>query len=399
MIKRILRLTTLLLAVTVSPSFANDNELYVAYTYESDAIRRILQKFGETSGIKIRSEYLAVDELKPKMMTMLESKNVLDAVIVPSDNVGMHPFFKFSEISPDLFKAKIPARMWETGFSDGKLYGAPIIQGNYLLLYYNKSLVKEPAKDWAGLLSQKSELDAKKVDTLVWHHNSSYLFLPFLDAFGGWPLNDGKVTLNTPGMVKALNFYKDLKVLNSLALDCTFHCSREAFKNGKAAYILTGIWDKKELFNTLGENLGIAPLPLLKGTKMTSPFTTNVILFPNQGLDGKEREAMIKLVDYLQSAAVQKQLWDQASAIPVTPAAFDYAQSTAKGHVKEALALMADTRPVPADTVMSFIWDAIYKGKTRYQAGGMTAEQAAAYMQQLFERNQREAKLEPVKPL
>lgn len=56
---------------------------------------------------------------------------------------------------------------------------------------------------------------------------------------------------------------------------------------------------------------------------------------------------------------------------------------------------MADTRPVPADTAMSFIWDAIYKGKTRYQAGGMTAEQAAAYMQQLFERNQREAKLKP----
>lgn len=393
MIKRISCLGAIFFALCTQPVLANSDELYVAFTYESDAIRRILQKFGETNGINVRAEYLGVDDLKPKMMTMVESKNILDAVIVPSDNVGMHPFFKYSEITKGLFAAQIPERIWACGLSDGKLYGAPILQGNYLLLYYNKSLVAEPAKDWETLVNPKNHVDTQGVSTLVWHHNSSYLFLPFLDAFDGWPLNNGKVTLNTPGMVQALSFYKDLRVANNLALDCDFHCAREQFKTGQAAYIFTGIWDAKELFNALGENLGVAALPLINGKKMISPFSTYVMLFPNKGLEGKERKALIKLVDYLQSAPVQQQLWDQAEAIPVAPVAFEYAQTSAKGHLKQALALMADTKPVPADTVMSFIWDAIYKGKARHQAGGMNAEQAALYMQQLIERNQREAKL------
>jgi len=392
-------LIPILFSLFIQPALANDDELYVAYTYESEAVGNILRDFGKTTGINIRYEYLGVDELKPKMMTMIESKNVLDAVIVPADNVGMYPFFKHSEISKNLFNTQIPDRIWANGFSDGKLYGAPIIQGNYLMLYYNKSLITEPAKDWESMQKQQAALAAKGVSTLVWHHNSSYLFLPFLDAFDGWPLNDGKVTLNTPGMVNALNFYKDLRINYNVAIDCNYICARKQFKSGKAAYILTGIWDAKELNEALGDNLGVAALPMLNGKKMISPFSTNVILFPNNGLAGSEQKELIQLVNYLQSTDVQKRLWDEAGAIPVEPTAFSYAQSNAKGYMKKALSLMQDTKPVPADTIMSFIWDAIYKGKTRHQAGGMTAEEAARYMQQLIERNQRVFTSEPQKPL
>lgn len=390
-------LISILFSLCIQPALADSEELYVAYSYESEAIGNILKDFGKTTGIKIRHEYLGVDELKPKMMTMIESKNILDAVILPADNVGMYPFFKHSEVSKKLFKATVSDRVWSAGYSDGKLYGAPVIQGNYLILYYNKSLIKEPATTWESLLIQPPELSAKGISTFVWHHNSSYLFLPFVDTYGGWPLNDGKVTLNTPAMVKALNFYKELRVRNNVALDCNFTCAREQFKSGKAAYILTGIWDAKELYGALGDNLGIAALPSLEGKKMVSPFSTNVILFPNNGLAGSESKKLIQLVDYLQSVEVQKRIWNEASAIPVTQEAFRYAEDNAKGYVKEALALMENTKPIPADTIMSFIWDAIYKGKTRNQAGGMSAEEAARYMQQLIERNQRVFTLDPTK--
>lgn len=393
MIKRIL-LTVVTLFISNMPcALANTNELYVAYTYESDGIKNILQKFGELNGINIRAEFLGVDELKPKMMAMVETQNVLDAVIAPSDNVGMHPFLNYSEVSTSLFTTPIPERIWACGLSDGKFYGAPILQGNYLLLFYNKSLVSKPPKDWEDLVNPIQRLKEKGITTLVWHHNSSYLFLPFLDAFGGWPFKDGKVTLNSPGMVKALSFYKDLRVANGLDLGCDFYCARDQFKAGKAAYILTGIWDAKELHAALGDNLGIAALPNVNGKTMVSPFSTYVMLFPNQGLAGKERDALIKLVNYLQSTTVQQEIWDQSEAIPVTPAAFEYAQASAKGYVKQSLELMANTKPVPADPAMSLIWDAIYKGKARHQAGGMSAERAAMYMQQLFDRNQREAEM------
>ena len=47
---------------------------------------------------------------------------------------------------------------------------------------------------------------------------------------------------------------------------------------------------------------------------------------------------------------------------------------------------MDNTRSVPADYVMSSIWDAISKGFVRYKEGALTAEKAAEFMQQSAQR-------------
>ncbi|MFC3116363.1 hypothetical protein [Cellvibrio fontiphilus] len=120
-------------------------------------------------------------------------------------------------------------------------------------------------------------------------------------------------------------------------------------------------------------------------------FRSHVLAFPNQSLSGPKRAQLLKLANYLQSHAVQKQIWSAMGAIPVEQGAFEYAQHNARGYLKTTIELMADTKLLPADKEMTFIWDAMGKGFLRHREGALDAPAAAKYMQQLAERHIRNA--------
>lgn len=381
--------TTLALTCLIpSLGWAGDG-LRVFYTYEHEKLGKILQEFGANTNIAIRPEFRAQHDLKPELLAM-ELAELPDAIIMPADHVGIHHYVKYSPVEPSLFAAKLPERVWGSALSDGHFYGVPLIQGNHLMLYYNKGLIAEPARDWQVMAAQKAELEAKGLIAIAWNYNEPYYFLPFLGAFGGWPLSDGKVELNTPAMVNALEFYYKIKDLR--LQDCLSACARTLFKTGKLAYMISGVWDGIGFHQALGDNLGLAPIPAAGDKKIRPPFSTHLIAFPNNSLTGKQRAALIQLVNYLQSPAIQRRLWDQTGAIPVELGAFDYAQQNAKGYLKQALALMVDTKAVPADQSMSVLWDALGRGLTRHRTGLADAPAAAAYMQSLAERHVRSIK-------
>lgn len=387
---------------TIQPSLAND-ELYVVSGYTQDGFSQILREFRSSTGIGLKVESMDQGDLKTKLMnTMLESNQAPDAIVVPADHMGLYRFIKYSHIDPHLFKANIPERIWDTGMSDGKLYGAPLIQGNYLVLYYNKNLVKEPALDWDTLLTQKTGFDAKGVATIAWSYDEAFWFLPFLGAFGGWPLQDGKVALDTPAMAAALDFYKDLRIKQLPFPNCNYQCAIDLFKAGKVAYTIDGEWQAAEYSRVLGDKLGVSALPKAQGKKMISVFSTYVIAFPNNSLSGEKRTSLMQLVNYLQSPTVQQRMWKEVKAIPVEANAFKYAQENTQDYLKQTLALMADTKPLPADQSMTFIWDAMVKGAMRHREGGIDSKKAALFMQQSAERNisnaQKQAELDTPLP-
>jgi len=360
--------------------------LSVVNTYESDLLNQLLEDFGKTTDAAIKVDFIGVHEIKGKMMQTASPAGLPDAVIIPADQIALHKFFNYSVLDPALFRHKVPSRLWESGMSGHQLYGAPIIQGNHLMLYSNKALVPQVAKSWDELLAQKTAIQKRGAASLVWNTKSSYMFYPFLDAYGGVPLHDGKINLNTPAMVNALTFLNELRISHNLSADCNFECAKYAFIAGKAAYIIDGVWDAKEYAQIFGADLDISAIPAVDGNKVLSPVSTYVVAFPHDGMNGPKRELLIKLVDYLQSQAIQEKLWLQASAIPVETGAFANAQANAKGYLRQVLALMADTKPIPAEESMAFMWDIIRKSLIRFQAGGMSAEDAAIYMQQLSNR-------------
>lgn len=360
-----------------------DDSLHVVYSYEHEILGKILQNFGSGAKVNVEPDFRAQTDLKLNMLAV-ELSELPDAIIMPADHVGIHTYVKYSVIDPALFSAKLPERVWASAFSDGNLYGVPLIQGNHLMLFYNKSLIKKPAANWQAMQLQDAELKAKGLVTIAWNYDEPYYFLPFLGAFGGWPLNNGKVELNTPAMIAALDFYSRIKKMRHP--DCPSACARTLFKTGKTAYVISGVWDGIGFQQALGDNLGLAAIPRAGDKTILSPFSTHLIAFPNDSLHGKKRAQLIQLVDYLQSPAIQRQLWQQTGAIPVEPGAFDYAEKNAKGYLQQTLALLADTKAVPADQSMSVVWDAMSKGMARHRAGLASAEEAALYMQSLADR-------------
>lgn len=326
------------------------------------------------------------------MMALMEINSTPDVIIMPADHLGLHGFLNYSELDPTLFPAHIPERIWASGFSDGTLYGAPLAQGNHLMLFYNKSLVPEPAQDWETMFEQKKALDTKGLATIAWSYDEVYWFLPFLVGHGGWPLNNGKIELNTPAMAATLDFYKSLRTRQLPHPACSYQCGLDLFKAGKMAYTINGDWVGKEFHKALGDSLGVSDIPMVDGKKMTPTFSTHVIAFPSDSLHGTKREKLIKLVNYIQGPKAQRQLWELAGAIPVEDSAFAHANEHAKGYSKQELGLMSNTKPLPADKEITFVWDAIGKGFLRHREGALDAPSAAKYMQQLAERHVRNAK-------
>lgn len=367
------------------------DEISVVYTYGRDAIGEVIQGFTKKTGIKVKAEFKEQNDLKAMMLALMELGTTPDVIIMPADHLGLHNFLNYSELDPSLFPAKIPERIWLGGFSDGKLHGAPLVQGNHLMLFYNKSLVPTPAADWDTMFAQKKELDTKGIATIAWSYDEVYWFLPFLVGHGGWPLNNGKIQLNTPTMAEALDFYKSLRTRQLPHPNCSYQCGIDMFKAGKLAYTINGDWVGKEFHKALGENLGVADIPMAGTKKMIATFSTHVLAFPADSLNGAKRAKLLQLVNYMQSPEAQRQLWDLAGAIPVEDSALAYAEKNAQGYLKQELGLMGSTKPLPADKEVTFIWDAIGKGFLRHREGALDAYSAAKYMQQLAERHVRNA--------
>lgn len=385
-----LRLIIIAMSFFCSTVFAQD-ELRVVYAYGHEhkkaVLSNILEEFGQHHSLKINAEFLDQGDLKTSILRMKELNTLPDAIILPADHLGLHSFIRYSKVDPALFQASIPKRIWSSGMSDGHIYGAPLVQGNHLMMYYNKSMVAQPAANWSDLSKQHIDLATKGVATIAWSYDEAFWFLPFLGAFGGWPLHDGKIELNTAAMIAALDLYEsifDKKLVSAL---CSHQCIRDNFTTGKVAYIISGEWEGVDFYNKLGANLGVSAIPAAGDKKMISAFSTYVIAYPNNSLNGNKKTTLVQLTDYLQSTKIQKRIWDEVGAIPVEATAFASAQQTGKEYLRNTLNLMQDTKPLPADAAMSFIWDPLQKGLLRHRDNLMSSQETAAYMQLLAERN------------
>lgn len=364
--------------------------LSIINTYgDGVAIRSMIDSFSTIKGIPTSQKYMRQDDFKTNLILLLEKSGIADIVIIPADHLGLHDLANYSVVSPTSFNAEIPTRLWDTGVSDSAIRGVPLIQGNHLVMYFNKALVPRPAKTWDELLDQKIQLDKKSISTIQWNHDDAFYFLPFLSAYDGWPLVDGKIQLNTNAMVEALSYYKVLREKKLYSQTCDYDCAASLFISGKLAYNINGTWAGDNYFRILGDDLGVAPLPTIDGRPMLPPFSTYVIAFPNNSLMGPKKDHIIAFVNYLLSREVQVSLWAQAGAIPTETTAFKHALTHSAGYLQDTLKQLDATRPLPADQAMTYLWDAILKGLMRQNVGVMDSKQAADYMQKLAERHAR----------
>lgn len=367
-------------------------ELRVINTFgDGIAIEEIIKNFSQQSDIPVFVEYQRQDEFKSNLFFLVEKKTLPDIVIIPADHLGLHAMAKYSSVAVDVFKTNMSARIWESSLSDGVVRGVPLGQGNHLMLYFNKALVSKAATNWDEILQQKNTYDEASLHTIAWNYDDGFYFLPFMSAFDAWPIVNGKLELNSPAIVQALEFYKSLRDKNLYSTTCNYECAIDLFASNKMVYSINGTWAGESYAKALGKNLGVAALPQINGKPMLPSFSTYVIAFPGNSLSGSRKAEIIKLVDYLQSSSVQLQLWELTGSIPVDQVAFNQAKNNATGYLQQTLNLINHTKPLAADQSVTYLWDAMGKGLLRQNVGALMPKQAAAYMQQLADRHVRNA--------
>jgi|GEM_PF-401655 len=362
--------------------------LTLVYTFgmQPQAFDEFIDDFTAQTGIEVEHRWIHQDNIKVELINMVDKGIAPDIVMVPSDHIGLHRYMEYSRIDRARIPHNIDDDLWHTGMADGHYYGAPVTQGNHLLLYYNKDYVDEPVKDWHALIEGAPKLEAQGVEPIVWHYKAMYWLMPFVAAHGGMPMDGDELTLNTPAMAKALDDYRWLAEQGIVDTECDYPCANSAFVEGRAAYIINGDWALQEYEAELGDRLGIALLPALNDRALVSPYSTQVFAFPQNSLQGPKHEAMMAFLNYVLSEAVQKQLVDEFRVLPVEPGAIKYARDSADEHLAAVFKQLEQARPVPSESAMSHAWGAIVRGFFRHQAGLATGAEAASLMQRLAER-------------
>lgn len=163
-----------------------------------------------------------------------------------------------------------------------KQYGFPLSIETYAL-YYNKALVKEPAKTWEELFKQAKEFQQlegkdKKYGVML-EPGNFYTAYSFVGGYGGYVFGkDGQdatdVGINNEGSVKAGEFLKKMhdELLPLKNEDIKGDLISSLFNEGKLMYRVSGPWDIKN-HQDAKVDFGVVPLPKLDNGKVPTSFS------------------------------------------------------------------------------------------------------------------------------
>ncbi|MHC5234220.1 ABC transporter substrate-binding protein [Brucella sp. LJL56] len=207
---------------------------------------------------------------------------------------------------------------------DGKIYGIPFAT-NPRALFINKTML-----DAAGLGIPKNAEEFEKAVKVLRDPkqqkfglalsaysgapSQQYLeYAPIIASFGGKFFTEGKPTANTPEMIKALTFYKNVVTSNLVPKGAKFEVFRPMFVNGKIAMYAAGPFmaamaksGNPETYN----NLVTEPLPLGAGKPIT---VTSFLAIPKAS---QNKDETAKLLMMMLETKWQERLVQLASVIP-----------------------------------------------------------------------------------
>ena len=137
---------------------------------------------------------------------------------------------------------------------DESIYGIPE-SSVVVALYYNKSLIESPPRNTEELLQlvQKGKIIANVL--------SAYYLFGWSGGFGGLLLDDGgNCIADKEGWVEAMQYLVDLKQAGGI-FEPNYETAEAFFLREDAAMFVNGPWSYPKYKQSLGDNLGVVPLP------------------------------------------------------------------------------------------------------------------------------------------
>jgi arabinogalactan oligomer/maltooligosaccharide transport system substrate-binding protein len=323
------------------------------------------------------------EALREDFQTASLAGSAPDLLWTVSDHAG--PFTAADLIRPvdDIVKTK---DFVESVVMNGKTWAVPISSGNHLMLQFNKKFVPVAPKNTDEMIKIAKDLMASgKVQYgLVYNQIEPFWLAPWLGGFGGkvFAADGVTPTLNTPEMVKTLQFMADLKTVHKIVpVECDYNAADTLFKEGKAAMIINGDWSLGDYSKILGSDHGVAPIPQIKGAKWPAPYTSGKYFMIAKDVTEAQLAAIKAFIGYVTSYENQVGMVVGLKRLPGLKKALEDPAITSDPILKGSSEQMAKGTPMPTVIEMRANWDAMKPEQNKVLAGSETAAEAAKNMQ------------------
>lgn len=347
-----------------------------------------LEEFTDENNIEIKILRLPEHTLITDLLTSATDGTLPDALLLPSYYLSFYAELNLAEIPEYRQPESIPNRLFERTALHGKQYGIPIIQGDQMVLYYNKQHVSQPAENWQQLQQQKVQFDPQKLHTITWAYHDVQRLLPFIGRYAPKFLATPQVRFDTPAMRQALSFYRQLAQNQLVDQRCDAHCALQRFSTGKSAYLIDGSWRLPTLQQALQADLGVTYLPSIANNPTSTFYSDLVLVFPNNGLTNRRvKNELIRLMEFLTRSSVQQSWYTELGQLPATEFGLDTVMLDPYPHQQILLQQLMYGEVIPVKTDMRYVLPALEFGFRHYFYHGLSVAEATQYMQKQALRN------------
>lgn len=336
----------------------------------------------DNPGVEITVVQKETEALREDFQTASLAGSAPELLWTVNDHAG--PFTAAGLIQPvdDLFDAD---QYVESVVMDGQTWAVPISAGNHLMLLYNRSLVSEAPATTDDLIRVAQANTGDGSWGLVYNQIEPFWLVPWLAGFGGGVFEADGVTpaLDTEAMVGTLQFLYDLKFTHAVVPpESDYGTMDTMFKEGTAAMIINGDWSLADYQATLGDDLGVAPLPQVSGTGlMPAPYTSGKYFMIAEGVSGRTRDAIGDFVAYVIGEEVQTEILSDLSRLPALLSVLNSDATESDPVLAGSAAQLAVGTPMPSVVEMRANWDAMKPEMNAVLAGSKSPAEAATAMQ------------------
>lgn len=351
-----------------------------------DSVFEAFKKLPGNADIKIIRNHYHVEDLRQQFLTASIAGSPPDLLMSPSDTAGIYSVAGFLLPVEDHFDlSKYNKPVIEAISLDGHAWGVPMTNGNHLLLMYNKRFSPKAPETTDELFRFcQTGVKAHKLDyCMAFNLAEPFWLMPWLGAFGGWPIDNKTPTLDTPAMRSAIGFVTDLiHKQKYVPLECDYNCMDSLFKEEKVAFIISGDWAISTYRDSLKANFGLAKIPKLSATGLwPSPMVSGRYFLLSSKLNGEKLELIKHFVEFYTNEENQI---GQLKSLMRLPALTQAARSKAVENdpiLKASMEQILVGKPMPMATEMRAAWDAMRPHLGKAVNNQETPAQAAAKMQ------------------
>jgi arabinogalactan oligomer/maltooligosaccharide transport system substrate-binding protein len=347
------------------------------------------------TNITVKRTHYETEDLRKNYTTASLGTTGPDIVLGPNDNLGV--FVPGSLVQPidtivgEDFLKTVDKNALEAAKFLGKQYMLPDRNGNELLIAYNKKLVTTPPTTFAELEKMGLQLKTdKKVEYgLVFNEVEPFFSIPFLGAFDGKVFDDvnatsPKPTLSTPAVTQWMTFMKKIHDEGLIPKEADGTVAENLFKGGKAAFIINGPWGFAD-YTKAKIDFGIIAIPSIDG-KNPAPYSAVKGYTVSEGVKDADKVAAVKkFLTFVTSKDAELQMVDAHQQTPANIEAMKDVKITGNPLIAGQKDQLDKSTPMPTNTQMRAIWDAIKPVQQDVLSGKTKPEAAGAIMQKKAE--------------